>query len=49
MNTLDFIAHVDADNHTQPLEEHAEGVAQLCSEFCAQINPENSNSARSFS
>ncbi len=38
--TLDFIAHVDADGKTQSVEDHAEGVARLCSEFCAQIDPD---------
>ncbi|MCI6154740.1 MAG: CRISPR-associated helicase Cas3' [Bacteroidales bacterium] len=38
--TPDFIAHVDADGKTQSVEDHAEGVARLCSEFCAQIDPD---------
>ncbi len=39
MNTQSFIAHVDSEGNTQSLEDHAGGVAQLCREFCAQIDP----------
>ncbi len=39
MNTHEFIAHVDTEGNTQSLENHADGVAQLCSKFCSQIDP----------
>lgn len=40
MDIHKFIAHIDAEGNTQSMEDHASGVAELCSKFCTQINPD---------
>lgn len=39
METHGFLAHINGDRNIQLLNDHTNGVARLCGEFCSQINP----------